>query len=240
MNDTHGLKSGGATLDTDGGEDVLAAAVPGSFIVNLCALSAPQAIPQPRAPELKRFRFFVSRRLTNGRECFFLHMGFFATLAESEKWLSIVRGAYPGASVSKLAATPRVFSQEPALTDTQILRVLEARGPTLGADRGETHEKSGSYAVQSQGRLAGSLPTAQSTYFPLPQAKPIDRKAPAARVSGPRSATNLEDALQTLATSEFEMHSSDSSSTTGVRHLRMEIQKKKSKQAPKPWSARRS
>jgi hypothetical protein len=230
MTVTHDRESGGAIARSEAGEDLPPAALPGSYIVNLCALSAPLAIPQPSAPELKRFRFFVSRRVTNGRELFFLHMGFFATRVESEKWLGIVRGAYPNASVSKLAATPRVVSSAPALTETQTLKVLEVRGPARDTDRGETHNASGSYSVQSRERLSGSLSepatAARPIHSPAPQVKPANRPVPAARVFKQRGATSLEDALQTLAASEAGMDSSDSSSTTGVRHLRMEIQKK--------------
>ena len=55
------------------------------------------ALAQTELPELKRFTFFVSRRFEEGRERFRLHMGFFASLAEAEEWLAIVREIYPGA-----------------------------------------------------------------------------------------------------------------------------------------------
>jgi hypothetical protein len=55
------------------------------------------ALVHPDAPELKRFRFFVSRRLEDGRERFRLHMGHFESLEEAEEWLSVVRDIYPGA-----------------------------------------------------------------------------------------------------------------------------------------------
>jgi hypothetical protein len=55
------------------------------------------ALTQTDLPELKRFTFFVSRRFEEGRERFRLHMGYFATLAEAEEWLSVVRDIYPGA-----------------------------------------------------------------------------------------------------------------------------------------------
>ncbi len=55
------------------------------------------ALAQTDLPELKRFNFFVSRRFEEGRERFRLHMGYFATLAEAEEWLSVVREIYPGA-----------------------------------------------------------------------------------------------------------------------------------------------
>lgn len=55
------------------------------------------ALPRADLPELKRFNFFVSRRFEEGRERFRLHMGFFATQAEAESWLGLVREVYPGA-----------------------------------------------------------------------------------------------------------------------------------------------
>ena len=74
------------------------AAVTGdTFVINLCSSTTPMALVHPDAPELKRFRFFVSRRLEDGRERFRLHMGYFETLEEAEDWLSVVRDVYPGA-----------------------------------------------------------------------------------------------------------------------------------------------
>jgi hypothetical protein len=68
-----------------------------TFVINLCSSTTPMALAHPDAPELKRFRFFVSRRLEDGRERFRLHMGYFETLEEAEDWLSVVRDVYPGA-----------------------------------------------------------------------------------------------------------------------------------------------
>src|SRR5579862_4907019 len=74
-----------------------AAAGGGSFVLNLCSSTTPMALAQVELPELKRFNFFVSRRFEEGRERFRLHMGYFATLAEAEEWLGVVREIYPGA-----------------------------------------------------------------------------------------------------------------------------------------------
>jgi hypothetical protein len=69
----------------------------GPFVINLCSSTTPMALSQPKAPELKRFNFFVSRRRADGRDRFHLHMGHFMTLAEAEEWVSAVRDIYPGA-----------------------------------------------------------------------------------------------------------------------------------------------
>jgi hypothetical protein len=78
-------------------EPAHSAAAGGSFVLNLCSSTTPLALAQTELPELKRFNFFVSRRFEEGRERFRLHMGYFATLAEAEEWLSVVREIYPGA-----------------------------------------------------------------------------------------------------------------------------------------------
>jgi hypothetical protein len=69
----------------------------GPFVINLTSSTSPMALAHPDSPELKRFSFFVSRRREDNRERFRLHMGYFATLAEAEEWLNIIRDLYPGA-----------------------------------------------------------------------------------------------------------------------------------------------
>jgi hypothetical protein len=51
----------------------------------------------PTLPELKRFKFFISRRREDGRERFRLHMGYFNSQEEAEKLLDLVREIYPAA-----------------------------------------------------------------------------------------------------------------------------------------------
>jgi hypothetical protein len=73
------------------------AASPPRFVVNLCASTTPVGLVQPTHAGLKRFTFFVSRRLEEGRERFRLHMGYFESQEEAEKMLDLVRDVYPGA-----------------------------------------------------------------------------------------------------------------------------------------------
>ena len=83
--------------ETGAPSSVEPAAEAGPFVINLCSSSTPMALPRADLPDLKRFTFFVSRRFEEGRERFRLHMGFFATQAEAESWLGLVREVYPGA-----------------------------------------------------------------------------------------------------------------------------------------------
>jgi len=81
----------------EAGDAAESASAPGPFVINLCSSTTPMALSHPEAPELKRFSFFVSRRREDNRERFRLHMGYFASLAEAEEWLAVVRDIYPGA-----------------------------------------------------------------------------------------------------------------------------------------------
>lgn len=96
------------------------------FVIALCTVEREIPIPQPRSAALTRYRFFLTRRNTGGREFFVLHMGTFATVEEAEKWLNLLRGTYPNAYVSDSSEpgpTP------PLLSDSQVLRVLDASPP---------------------------------------------------------------------------------------------------------------
>jgi len=68
-----------------------------AFVINLVSSTTPVALTRPDHAGLKRFTFFVSRRLEDGRERFRLHMGYFDTQQEAEQLLDIVRTIYPGA-----------------------------------------------------------------------------------------------------------------------------------------------
>ncbi len=77
----------------------------GPFMLTLCRLAAPVSIRPPQAPPLKAFKFFTSRvRQSDGSERLYLHMGYFATMADAQKWAQLVRGSYPGAIATPVPA----------------------------------------------------------------------------------------------------------------------------------------
>src|SRR5438874_7448138 len=90
------------------------------WVINLCSLAAPMAIPQPRAPRLTRFSFFLNQYWDDGRRQYQLLMGYFASSAEADKWLATLKKVYPQAFVSESPAT-----QPDLLSNTQALRILE-------------------------------------------------------------------------------------------------------------------
>jgi hypothetical protein len=132
----------------------------GHFMLTLCPLAAPVSIRPPQTPRLTPFTFFMSRaRQPDGSEQLYLNMGYFETLADAERRLEAVRRHYPNAfatiapvalarptnceapSLPSAASQPVAESSNPtpvkdeSLTDTQVLRILDARsGSTVQDD----------------------------------------------------------------------------------------------------------
>jgi hypothetical protein len=125
----------------------------GHFMLTLCRLAAPVSIRPPQSPQLKPFTFFTSRaRQPDGGERLYLHMGYFETLADAERWVEAIRGLYPNAfaTIAPAAFLRPPNSEAPAsqpadsqavvprgrdpervkdesLSDTQVLKILETR-----------------------------------------------------------------------------------------------------------------
>jgi hypothetical protein len=115
----------------------------GHFMLTLCRLPAPVSIRPPQSPHLKPFTFFTSRETQpDGSEHLYLHMGYFETLADAERWVNAVRGRYPDAiaTIAPAASLRPPDAETPAsLTDTQVMKILEARGTSEVAN--DVHER---------------------------------------------------------------------------------------------------
>jgi hypothetical protein len=96
MND---VRNDSPLAGVEGDEDV------GPFVLNLCPVAEPIVIPQPRPSSPARFTFFCSRGREGNVEKRWLHMGYFATRADAEKWLSVLQRVYPQAFVSQAELT---------------------------------------------------------------------------------------------------------------------------------------
>ena len=92
------------------------------FIITLCDSPAPVKIPSTLAG-IRRFRFF-GPGVRGAGPPYRIHMGYFATRGEAEKWLGVVRPAFPDAMVGEL---PVSVARRGTLTDTGVMRVLEHR-----------------------------------------------------------------------------------------------------------------
>jgi hypothetical protein len=198
----------------------------GSFIVNLCGLPR-SSLPEHLAIDLEGLRPFVSRRTTDGIHRFYLHVGFFRTRVEAETWLSGARARYPAAFVSEIADTLR--ASEPGslpLADTHLMKVLEVRAPRNDYETGDT----GSYSVQSEARMRGDSAETDAPAWPMPTPLPQEPPAKADVPQKPRATDAWSEVIAEA--------NSDSSSASGVRHLRVEMVRPVSR-SPKPSKPRK-
>ena len=136
----------------------------GPYLLTLCRLESGAPVRPPRAPQLERFRFFSTRaKQSDGTERRYLHMGYFPSLAEAQKWAQLMRRTYPNAIATLAPATllrhpdsgvptltpPAQPSSPPAkpahppapletktLTDTQVLGLLETRRTLAAGESG--------------------------------------------------------------------------------------------------------
>jgi len=93
----------------------------GRFIISLCETAGPVRIPQADRARLDGLRFFSSEARSGGSP-YRVHMGYFSTRAAAERWLQVLRPVYPKAIVREL-----LDAQPDELTDSQVMRTLEAR-----------------------------------------------------------------------------------------------------------------
>lgn len=154
----------------------------GKLVICLCSLEVPITVPQPRSPELMRYRFFLHTRWEEGGRRHRLYMGYFTARREADKWLGTLRRIYPTAFVT-------MAPEAQTLTGSQIVSLLD---------------------------------------------QPVSQTAPPA-MRERRPAASLEDTVEALKqSSTLEINDEDSLSETGVRHLRIEIER-----APSRASGRR-
>jgi hypothetical protein len=149
----------------------------GPFVLNLCSSTTPMALAQTDLPELRRFHFFVSRRFEEGRERFRLHMGYFATLAEAEEWLGVVREIYPGAWAGE---TPG--------------RKLRERAAAAAAAQAQHAAGPQSQAPQVSARVSVAAPAPRAAQRPLvtppaPTRVPVVHAAPPVARTAPPAAS---------------------------------------------------
>jgi len=106
----------------------------GRFIITLCEEAAPVTIPKAHLAHLNAFRFFGSGVRGDGPP-YCVHMGYFPTRTDAEKWLQVLLPLYPKARIGELPPErPR------NLTDTGVMRILEQRRTS---DRRTGKEESG-------------------------------------------------------------------------------------------------
>lgn len=122
------------------------------------------------------------------------------------------------------------------LSDTETLRVLDVRAPThAAAESGDMHGDTDSYAVaeehfreEDRFRPKLSLVPSAPRVLDLVPAATAKRAAIPEAPRKPAQPMNrgLADALKDLGPNDIEVEHEDLSATTGVRHLKIEIQRR--------------
>jgi hypothetical protein len=121
------------------------------YVLTLCRLASPVTIRPPTSERLRDFKFFMARsRHADGSQLLQLHMGYFGSMEEAEKWAQALRGRYPEVTAARIARATlqepgsgvpvlrpaheamsvtgaAARAEAPPLTDTQVLRILETR-----------------------------------------------------------------------------------------------------------------
>jgi hypothetical protein len=107
------------------------------FLLTLCRLNAPIALPESQLPQIHPYKFFMSRtRQPDGSSQLLLHVGYFSTREEAEHCLHLLRGSYPEAFVSTPPGMPSATNtEEKPLSDTQVLQILERRDRLRSSNR---------------------------------------------------------------------------------------------------------
>jgi hypothetical protein len=87
------------------------------YVITLISSTMPLPLPVLSARELAGLAAFRSRRLEDGRERFRVHIGYFASVADAESLLPMIRESYPWAFVA-----PAPQANLSSLDDTAIAR----------------------------------------------------------------------------------------------------------------------
>jgi hypothetical protein len=188
---------------------------PPRFVINLCASTTPVGLVQPTHAGLKRFTFFVSRRLEEGRERFRLHMGYFDSQEEAEKILDLVRDVYPaawagvapGIKLRARAALPEPAPiEEPVAAPVAAATPAAPAAPTVAALSAAAPVAAAVVAVPvvtPAATPAATSPVASAVPLKLELAPDLPRARPAAEMpsitAGHDASSSLSDVRATIA-----------------------------------------
>lgn len=149
------------------GNNLPSAAAKPRFVINLCASTTPVGLVHPTHAGLKRFTFFVSRRLEEGRERFRLHMGYFDSQEDAEKILDLVRDVYPAAWAgvapgiklrARGVAVPEPSASEPSAPQATAAGTAAAAPAAAPAPAATAPEVAASVAATLKLELVPDLP----------------------------------------------------------------------------------
>jgi hypothetical protein len=135
----------------EGSSTAEGAATSATFYLTLCQVVAPVSVPESKSPALQRFRFFFERRFEAGRTGYWLQFGYFASELEAQRWRDVLARIYPRATIQRLSTgkSTSATATQPALTETQVLRILKASVPTENAPKTSAAPKGKSAGLEN-------------------------------------------------------------------------------------------
>ncbi len=170
----------------------------GPFVINLRSSTTPMALSQPSDPALARFKFFMSRRLEDGRERFRLHMGYFETLAEAEEWLTVVREIYPGAWAGEAPGKRlKARAPEPAVPEDGVSNARDTAAAAASAPPTVPAAAAGRGSAADAVRPPAIAAHAASASLPRSAHRAAEAARPTTASEAPR-APALRNASETL------------------------------------------
>lgn len=195
-------------------KDAVVQNAPISFVVQLCRSGNP--IQLGTVPSLDIFRaytLYLAEGAHEGRSWHALRLGFFSDAVSAKQVAHYAR-----ASFATVAVVPINESERSRAGEKPVALAHLAKPAPASIDEILAADQANSAAVEKPKPPAAALPT--GTTAPLASAKPARRK------------DVLEQTLEMLAASELWSNGdSDSLSETGVKHLKVEIQKRGSRRS---------
>ncbi|HEY4213643.1 MAG TPA: hypothetical protein VGM84_19350 [Steroidobacteraceae bacterium] len=176
----------------------------GKYVISLCSVPVPITVPQPRSPDLARYKFFLHTYWEEGSRRHRLYMGYFASRDDAARWLTTLRKVYPSAFVSE---TP----ESQSLSNSQIVSLLDPDLPSGASQR-------------IPARVAAAAPSASAPAAPkVAPSRPQAETSATGRWRLPTMADAVADLKASAIDARLESSDQDMGNTTGVRHLKIEV-----------------
>lgn len=171
----------------------------GLHVITLLSSTAPVPLPQFDSPRLEGLAVFRSRRVEDGRERFRIHIGYFATAADAEEVLPVVREVYPWAFVGLAPQTNLGSLDDTARSRFTIVRLSGAKAvprtrnaqpakPAVAAALATPVTPAAAPPATAPAPVAAPRPAPVEAASP---AKPVVPDAPAAAAPAQRYAVQL-------------------------------------------------
>ena len=193
---------------------------PVSFAIQLCRSDDP--IKLSSVPSLDIFRaytLYLAEGAHEGRSWHALRLGFFGDAVSAKQVAHYARASFASVAVVPLDEGERTRASKKPVTLTLLAKPAERSiDDILAADQSDS-----AAAVAEKSKLAARSPVSSASAPPS-----VAPSRPSAPPPKPRRKDSLEQTLEMLAASELWGNTkSDALTDTGVRHLKIEVQKKR-------------